>query len=229
MLLACFTGTLIQGAIGFGFALVAVPALLLVEPGAVPVTSLVLALPIVVTMALRERRSVDVRGFAQLTAGRVPGTAAGAWVVGVAGARLLAGLIGALLLLAAALSATTRARPGNGARLAAGFVSGVMGTVASIGGPAMALAFQERPGPELRATLAVAFAVGVLLSLGALALAGEVRGWQVGLALVLAPAVVVGLWLGRRVTGRLDERWLRPAVLAFAGAAGLAAVLRALL
>ncbi|MBA2517136.1 MAG: sulfite exporter TauE/SafE family protein, partial [Solirubrobacterales bacterium] len=45
----------------------------------------------------------------------------------------------------------------------------------------------------------------------------------------LIPATFAGLAIGRRLAGRLDGRWLRPAVNAFAGAAGVFALIRALL
>ena len=58
---------------------------------------------------------------------------------------------------------------------------------------------------------------------------GEVRGEQVVWALQLLPAMALGLWASRFTATRLDGRWLRPAVLAFAALAGVAALLRALL
>jgi len=227
--LACFSGTVVQSVIGFGFALLAVPTLLLVEPAAVPVTALLLALPLTITFALRERRSLDLRGAVEVTVGRLPGTVAGAWVVGVASTRTLSALVGGLLLIAALVSAGVRAEAGSATRLVAGFASGVMGTVAAIGGPVVALAYQTRPGPEVRATLSVTFVLGLALSFGALAVAGEVAGWQAELALVLLPAVGLGLLASVALAGRLDGARLRPAILLFAGAAGLAAVLRAVL
>jgi len=227
--LACFAGTLVQGAIGFGFALVAVPTLLLVEPAAVPVTALLLALPLTTTLAVREREALDLRGALEVTVGRLPGTAAGTWVVGVASARTLSAVVGGLLLVAVLVSAGFRADAGRSGRLVAGFASGIMGTIAAVGGPAVALAYQTRPGPEVRATLAVTFVLGLALSFAALAVAGEVAGWQAELALVLLPAVVLGLLASPKLAGRLDGARLRPAILLFAGAAGVAAVLRSLL
>ncbi len=227
--LACFSGTVVQGAIGFGFALVTVPTLLLVEPAAVPVTALLLALPLTITLAFRERKALDLRGAVEVTVGRLPGTAAGSWVVGVASTRTLSALVGGLLLAAALVSAGVRVDPGRPTRLVAGFASGVMGTVAAVGGPAVALAYQTRPGPEVRATLSVTFVLGLVLSFAALALAGEVARWQAELALVLLPAVALGLLASRRLAGRLDGGRLRPAILLFAGAAGAAAIVRSLL
>ncbi len=59
------------------------------------------------------------------------------------------------------------------------------------------------------------------MSLVSLALAGKGEGWHFVLALELLPGLLVGLWVSRCATKALDERWLRPAVLAFAAAAGL--------
>ena len=229
VLVAAFAGTVLQGSLGFGFALVAVPALLLVEPSALPVTPLLLAIPMVVTMALRERGAIDLPGFWRMTVGRVPGTVVGTWALVALGTDAATALVGTLLVAAVALSLLASAVVATPrTQLAAGFVSGVMSTTGAIGGPALGLAYQRRPGPELRSTLALAFAVGVVLSLLTLGVAGEVRGEQVVWALELLPAMALGLWVSRFTARRLDGRLLRPAVLAFAGLSGVAALVRAL-
>ena len=74
---AVAAGAVIQGSIGFGYALVAVPAMVLLLPWAVPVTPLFLALPMTLLMSAREWRSIDLSGFALITAGRLLGTVAG--------------------------------------------------------------------------------------------------------------------------------------------------------
>jgi uncharacterized protein len=104
----------------------------------------------------------------------------------------------------------------------------VRGTATSIGGPPLALLYQHHEGPVLRSTLAVTIGIGTVISLGGQALAGAVAGWQVLLALSLLPGIAAGLILGRVASRRLDERWLRPAVLAFATAAAVLAIWRGL-
>jgi uncharacterized protein len=78
----------------------------------------------------------------------------------------------------------------------------------------------------LRATISMAFAVGVLFSLTAVGPAGEFTPEALRLGAALMPATLLGLFLGRRLTGRLDGAWLRPAVLGFAAAAGVFALVR---
>jgi len=227
---AAAAGAVVQGAIGFGYALVVVPALLLLAPEAVPVAPLTVATPMVIFQAIAERRALDAGGFARMTAGRLPGTAFGVWVLTVTGPSFVAAAAGALLLTAVGASVAQGARSvSRPLEVAAGFISGLAGTVGAVGGPYLALAYANRPGPVLRATISLAFAVGVVLSLGGIALAGGVESAPFSLGLVLVPATFLGLWGGRGLVHRIDGPLLRPAVLAFAGAAGAFALLRGLL
>jgi uncharacterized membrane protein YfcA len=66
----------VQGSIGFGFALVAVPVLTLLRPEALPATVLLLVTPMA-AMALRKRCAVDVPGLVYLVSGRLVGTLGG--------------------------------------------------------------------------------------------------------------------------------------------------------
>jgi uncharacterized membrane protein YfcA len=52
---------------------------------------------------------------------------------------------------------------------------------------------------------------------------------SVVLFLLLAPGLPVGPWLSGRVAQALDERWLRPAVLAFGALSGALVLVHGLL
>ena len=220
--LAVVIGAVIQGSIGFGYALVAVPAMVLLLPWAVPVTPLFLALPMTVLMSAKEWRSIDLGGFALITGGRLVGTIAGVILLVLVPKGYLSTLTG-LLIMAAALGSVLKPdfEVRNSTRLTGGVASGVVGTVAALGGTPLALVYQDRSGAELRSTLAISFVVGIAMSLVGLGLAGKVEGRHVVLALELLPGLLVGLWASRWVVKRLEERWLRPAVLIFAAVAGV--------
>ena len=229
LLAAVTVGSAVQGTLGFGSNLLAVPVLALFEPAAVPAATTMMAVPLASSMALAERGHVDWHGVGWLMVGRIPGTVVGAAIVAVVAASTLSVLAGAAVLVAVALSVvTTTVVVNRRTTVAAGVASGTMGTATSIGGPPLALLYQHHEGPVLRSTLAVTIGIGTVISLGGQALAGAVHGWQLLLALSLLPGVGTGLLLGRVVSRRLDERWLRPAVLAFATAAALLAISRAL-
>ena len=221
-LVAVAVGAVIQGSIGFGYAFVAVPTMALLYPEALPATPLLLALPLTALMSAREWRSIDVTGFFLITVARAVGTAAGVGLVVLIPASLLSVLVGLLITAVALLSFfNPNFEVSNKTRLAGGIASGITSTTAAIGGPPLALIYQDRSGAELRSTLSVSFVVGIAMSLVGLALAGRVQGWHFLLALQLLPGLLVGLWASRWVIKYLDERWLRPAVLTFAALAGL--------
>src|SRR5690606_7138379 len=110
----------------------------------------------------------------------------------------------------------------------AGFASGTMGTATAIGGPPVALLYQHHEGPVLRSTLAVVFAVGTMVSLGAQAVAGVVAAWHLARAAALLPGTIAGLLASRVIARRIDGRPLRPAVLAYAAATAVVAIVRGL-
>jgi hypothetical protein len=218
-------GGLVQGSIGFGFALIAAPVLAIVSPAALPTSLLLLGAPLSVFVALRERGFVDLRGLAPLLGGRVVGALAGAAVLVAVPARFLSAFFGSLILIAVILSALRPAiRPQRRLRFLAGVASGIMATSAAVGGPALALLYQDRPGAVLRSTLAMFFLFGLGVSLAALALAGRVTASQVTLSVWLLPALATGLAASRAATRRLDGRSLRPAVLAFSAVSAVFAI-----
>lgn len=223
-------GGAIQGTVGFGLAMIAAPIVALVRPEALPATLLLLAVPLTVGMALRERSEIDIEGLSWIVGGRVLGTAAGVGLLVAVPQRSLETLFGAVIVAAAVTASLRPARElGRRNRFLAGTVSGVMGTTTSIGGPPLAILYRDRPGAQIRSTLAVSFVAGLAISIGGLLLVHRIAGWQALLALELVPPLAIGLLLGSRLSGLADRAWLRPAVLTFSGVAGAAALLRGLL
>jgi uncharacterized membrane protein YfcA len=219
-------GAVVQGSVGFGLALVVVPAMTLVSPEALPATVLLLTMPLASVMAARERHAIYAPGLVYLLSGRLLGTLGGVGLLLLVPDDYLSVLFGSLVVVAAfASSSNPKIDLSNRIRVGGGIVSGVMGTAAGIGGPPLALIYQNREGQEIRATLAVAFAMGTAISLLVLALAERVGLDHLLLALELLPALLLGLWGAGFTAKLLSGRWLRPALLLFAAVSGFAAVL----
>jgi len=223
---AVLAGAAIQGSFGFGYALVLVPALALLYPKAIPITPLLLLLLMTLYMTIREWGSIDVKAFLLSTSGRIVGAVAGAVILQLIPAESLSSVLGVLIVVAALLSFFNPSlEPSKKTQVAGGIASGIMGTTVAIGGPPLALVYQDRPGPQLRSTLAISFGIGAIASLVALTVAGRVEGWHFLLALKLLPALLAGLWASRWAIKFLDERWLRPAILVFAALAGVVVII----
>jgi hypothetical protein len=218
-------GALVQGTIGFGINVIAAPVAAIVQPDALPAAMIVLALPMTAGSAYRERQHIDREGVFFSTLGRLPGVAIGGYAVSRLDPTELATWIGGFVVLAALMSVlSSNLRVTPLASACVGTVAGIMGTMSSVGGPPLALLYQRAPGPVLRSTLLI----GSLLSLAALAVAGRLEPWHWGLGLALAPAVGLGLVASRGLHARVDAGWVRPAVVGFACAAGLAVMAKGL-
>lgn len=208
-------GALVQGAVGFGLALVAAPLLAIVDPALVPVPLLLVSGAHALLTLLRERAETDWAGVCWALVGQLPGIALGVLAVAALPSRAFLAAVAATVLVCALLSTLPwRPRPTRPALLVAGLVSGITGTAASIGGPPVALLYQGEGGPRVRATMAAYFVVGSVLSLVGLLVGGQVTGEHLGAAAALLPFVVAGFLLSGPARRVLDRGWVRPAVLA---------------
>ncbi len=220
----------VQGVVGFGSNLLAVPVVALIVPSALPGAMILPGVPMALAMAFNERDHIDWRGSRFLVLGRLPGTALGVLVVVVVSTQVLAVVIGIVVIGAVALSVfASHLHPGvtPGAATATGIATGFTGTAAAIDGPPLALLYQNDPPPVFRATLATQFAIGTVFTITGLLIARELHGWQVLLGLSLMPSYLIGFALSLVIRPRIGARNLRPAVLTIAALTGVAAILRA--
>jgi len=222
-------GAAIQASVGFGYALAAAPVLALVSPALVPGAVLSSSFVLCLVMALRELRHADLRGVAFALVGRVPGSWLGAAALALVSGPAVELLFGAIVLCAVWMSLSgLRLRRAPGTLLGVGLLSGVMGTMTSIGGPPIALVYQHEEGPRLRATLSLYFAVGTLISIAALALYGRFGVEQLRQTVLLLPPVAIGLACSSFTRPWLDRGRTRAGVLIVAAAAAAAVIAKAL-
>jgi len=226
---AVFFAAIVQSTVGMGFGQVAAPVLLLIDPAFVPSAVIIMGGAVAVAGAVRGRHDVAGREIGLALTGHVLGAiCAGHVLIMAADPAAFSLVFAGLLLLAVGLSLTTwqvQLSPRN--LLAAGTVSGFMGTITSVGAPPMGIVYQNAPGPHVRATLNAFFAVGTVISLAALALHGWLGLGDVILALTLAPALAAGAWVSRYLTDFVDRRF-RPLVLIVCTASALAIIVKAL-
>jgi len=219
-------GSYIQSSIGFGLAIIAAPVLFFLDPAYVPAPITVSAFALSLVNAWGHRESVSLRGLKYAVIGRVPGSLAGAALIVWIDQDLLGLWLGVTVLLAVALSLKTVAlTPTNGHMLAAGFMSGFMGTSSSIGGPPMALLMQHQEAKFVRANLSAFFVVSCLMSLAMLAPVGYFGRREILLALPLLPGTLFGYWLARHTWHLISPRLLRLSSLVLCSVAGVLAAI----
>jgi uncharacterized membrane protein YfcA len=219
-------GAFVQGTIGVGFALIAVPIIALLDSSLLPVSVLVLMIPLNIYVIWREHTAIDWSGAGWITVGRVFGTVGGITALAFLVPAYLNPIIGVVTMLAAGVTfLAPYFEPDRRALLGAGLITGNTETATGVGGPPLALVYQHQPGPILRSTVAICFLAGQVLSLAALLAAGRMHVAQLTAAAALFPALAVGGFASRHAHRRVSGPLLRRFVLAFAVLAGLALVI----
>jgi hypothetical protein len=221
--LAVAAGAVAQAVTGLGFSLVSAPLLVALEgPRDGVRLNLVLSVIVNIVLLVPQRDDVRTRDVGPQLVPPAHVTPQAPWATRRADTDVLLVAAGVITVASAAvLTAGVRLR--RSSAVVAGAVSGVMNTVAGIGGPVVALhAINEGwPAVERRATFQLYF---LLLNLvGLLALGPR---WP---SVVLLIGLGAGWVVGRAVSHRVPERAARTATLAVAVGGGLVALARGLL
>jgi len=221
-------GSLLQASVGFGIALFVVPMLILLNPAFIPGPMLFASLFLAAIMAFRGWQAIDRMKLNYALGGLLLGTVVAALGLTILAADKLPKVFGVIILMAVVISVSGIHIPLTRSNLvSAGAVSGVMGTIAGIHGPPIALLFQRQAGRTVRGTLAVFFVIGYSVALVALFLVGRFGEREIKLGLALAPGVIAGYLIARFTTKLLDKgHWLRIAILSVATLSAIALLFR---
>jgi uncharacterized membrane protein YfcA len=217
----------VQTSSGIGFGMVAAPILILIDTRLVPGPILLLSLIVSAMAAYRERHHIDFRGLMIALSGRVPGTLLAGLTITLVPVATFGLMFGILVLLAVILSVLARkVSPSPKVLLPAGFVSGYMGTLTSIGAPPMALAYQHGSPATIRSTMAIYFVIGAGLSIATLAWYGRFGREEIVASVIFLPPLFLGFWLSNFVVRRLHHGRVRQIILALCAVASTVLIIK---
>ncbi|MDK8462118.1 sulfite exporter TauE/SafE family protein [Marinobacter sp. SS13-12] len=228
--LALLAGSCLQGVAGYGIGTLAAPLLFLISPVLVPAPLVLNAVVLTIFMVLRNRGALQIREVRFAIGGGV----AGMFLAGVTlmlispkGFELVFGI----LILMGVLLSVAGLRPALNARnsVLAGAASTYMGTITAVGGPPIALIYQNQKGPLVRANMSAFFLVASFFSIAALLASGYLGQRELQLFAVTFPGVLTGFWLSGKLVNRMPFDGLKPVILGIAAVAGVAALVRGLM
>lgn len=227
---AAMVGAALQRSTGMGFALVSAPFLVLALGPVNGVIVVNVGSSITAsTSCFQLRRDLDIARLRWLVPAGIVGSAPGAAVVLLLPVQWVALVVTSLVLIALLVSLSTptgRMADGRSFRVTTGLASGFMNTAAGIGGPPIAMyarsiGWARRP---FAASATFIFAVQGVLALILKQTAPQFIWWGwIG----LLAAIVVGLRIGRRLHGRLNDQVAMRVVMLLALAGTLVAFGRA--
>lgn len=226
---ACYAVT------GFGFALVMTPLLAVtweVKPAVA--TSVVLSTFALLPLLVGVRAHIPLSRAFVLVVGSFAGIPLGVAILQWLDSDALQVMVAGTVLIAA-LALYIRPTAAGGAdsgsrQLVTGFVSGVVGGSTSMGGPPIVLYLmaREREVAAFRATLLAFFLPGSILQITLFAGVGRITGDVLLLVAAAIPAVVLGLFAGTWLRGRVPPDRFRAVVVAVLVATSLGVLVSAL-
>ena len=229
-MIAVLGGAVTQGITGLGFGMVSAPFLLLINPMFVPGPMLLLAGAISFMVVLREGKQIDLKALSVAIGGRIPGTILAALTFSLIPLALYGVIFGILVLIAVILTGTKlKILPSNLNLSIAGFVSGFMGTLTSVGAPPMALAYQHGKPEVMRPTLAAFFLIGSLLSLLALFFFGNFTTEHIYVTAFFIPVLYIGFRISIFIVPLIDQRIMRRIMLIISGTSSIILIIRSVM
>jgi len=226
---AMSAGAGVQASVGYGMALVASPVLVLINPNLIPGPMLISAFTLSILVLIRERGVINFQGLQWAIAGRVLGGLIAAWLITVVTQDVFVLIFGFLVIIAVVISAIGFTVPLNKRNLTiAGTLAGIMGTIASLGGPPIAMVYQHEAGARIRTSLSGFFIAGTLISMVVLGAVGKFGAEEFRYGLFLLPGTLVGFVLSKSLLRWLDGKYTRTAILLVATVSALVVIIRQL-
>ncbi|MCU0560608.1 MAG: sulfite exporter TauE/SafE family protein [Desulfobacterales bacterium] len=220
-------GAAVQASVGFGFALIAVPLLVLLDTAYAPGPTLLASLLLAAIMTQRGRHEINSGQLLTGASGLLIGAGTGALLLPMIPVAQLPFLFGGAILFAVGLSLTGLKVPvTTSSLLSVATVAGVMGTMAGIHGPPLALLYQREGADKIRAMLAVFFLIGYSLSLLALGWVQIFGMRELAMGCSLMPGVAIGYILSRLFAGVLKNASLRGPILLVASVSAFSLLVR---
>jgi uncharacterized membrane protein YfcA len=215
---AVFLGSVLNGVVGFGFALVTVPLISIAAgPKEAVVLSALFGLLSNTGVSIRHRDEIEVPVVRRIVLGAVLGMPAGLVVILVVPEAPLKVAISTVVLVSVGLLARGWVihDPPHRVDVLTGVISGALNTSVGISGPPVVMNLQGRrlaKGP-FRASAACVFALSGVVALALFGVAGQIHPDTVLAAAVAVLAWPLGWFVGDLLHHRFDEERFRSLVL----------------
>ncbi|MGI5837846.1 MAG: sulfite exporter TauE/SafE family protein [Chloroflexota bacterium] len=224
-------GAMMQGMTGLGFALVSVPVLLLfMDARTVIVTTLILTSLLNALILLQTRKQMSWKDAAPITIGSILGVPFGSYLLMALNPEALKAIVAMLAILFSIpllMGFRRKIQHQQAACMVTGAVSGALQSCTSMGSPPVALflANQGFSKDSFRGTLVLRSMAASTLSVVALMPTGLLNSNVALLALMMAPAVLMGFAVGSLLVKAVPQRLFKKlAILSIASTATLSLI-----
>ena len=231
ILVLIILGAITQSAIGIGFGIPA-SILVLLEPSMVPSCIILMGSFLALSNAMLSYKDIIKVDLIYSYTGRIIGSIIAMPLIFLTiGTNYYLIIFGILLLVATYLSAKKWNILATKKNITiAGAASGLMGTLTGIGGPPMAIVYQNSSAKKVVATLNMFFGFGALFSVLLFVYYDLINLPEVMKSIYLAPGLIIGTYIGRRkIIREFVNRNLKKLIIAICFISAVVIILDAIL
>ena len=211
--LLLFVSSAVQGVLGFGFAVIASPIIVQINPNLVPQLLALLGLQIALRVFFREKDGAALEKVKPLIIGRLVGGPIGLLLLLNLSEKYLSIAVGVIVLIGGLGSFFGWVINRNNLNsFFAGTFSGIFGMVAAVGGPPVALLYRNTKSQEFRPSLNIVFSIGILITLSLLVLSGNLFTDHLLLFVLFLPFVLFGVRVSSSIFSKFSDSFIATSV-----------------
>ncbi|WP_295422102.1 sulfite exporter TauE/SafE family protein [Sulfurovum sp.] len=222
--------SILQMATGVSVGMIIVPFLAMISYTLIPVPVVFASLTLTIMMAYKGREHIDIENVPQVSLGMLAGIFVALYIFKNSDVEHLGIIFGLFILLSVFISLKVKSfKLGAGINYGGGFVAGLMGAVAAVGGQILALIFQNHPLESIKSTLAFLYTIFTLVMLILFYLFDAFSYDQLISGLYMMPGFMIGYVIAPMFTEYFNPKYAKSVVLGMATFGALALIAKGVL
>jgi len=221
------TASILQMATGVSVGMIIVPFLAMISYTLIPVPIAFASLTLTVMMAYKGREHIDMQNIPQVSVGMLLGIFVALYIFKNTNFEHLGVVFGVFILISVIISLKVQSfKLGSTINYSGGFLAGLMGAIAAVGGQILALIFQNHPLESIKSTLAFLYTLFTVVMLGVFYLFDEFSYGQMISGFYMMPGFILGFLLAPMFTKYFNPKYAKPVVLGMATFGALALIFK---
>lgn len=222
-------GSILQMATGVTAGMIIVPFLAMISYTLIPVPIAFASLALTIMMAYKGRKHIDTKNMFQISLGMLVGILLSISILKNIKFEYMGLVFGLFILISVFISIKVKTFTLNKSlNYSGGFVAGIMGSMAAVGGQVLALLFQNHDLESLKSTLAFLYTLFSTVMLIIFFIFGEFSYNQFISGIYMMPGFIIGFLIAPIFSKYLNPKYSKTVVLYMAIFGALALIVKSL-
>ena len=221
--------SILQMATGVTAGMIIVPFLAMISYTLIPVPIAFASLALTAMMAFKGREYIDTKNMLQISLGMLAGILLSILILKNIQFEYLGLIFGVFILISICISIKIKRFTLNKKlNYSGGFIAGIMGSMAAVGGQILALLFQNHPLESLKATLAFLYTLFSTVMLIVFFMFGEFSYSQLISGFYMMPGFIIGFFIAPIFAKYFNPKYSKVMVLSMATLGSIVLIVKSL-